>query len=171
MQIIGQASHNDQAAPSNAATGMEPPESVERAREKPRERARDRPREKPPIGVLLNGLRGGRSLRQVQEDTKVPSTYLCSIELGFKRPGTKTLSKLSAYYKVPLQHLLEVAGITTEEISHPEYKSAIEVQRSFDFVMADPNLSQYPKPEGETPADLKKFVVELYQHYTGKKLL
>ena len=159
MQIIKQVSHNDQAAPSNASTGMEPPESVEGARERP------------PIGALLKSLRGARSLRQVQEDTKVSIGYLSTIEHGFRRPGTKTLSKLSAYYKVPLQHLLEVAGITTEGISHPEYKSAIEVQRSFDFVMADPNLSQYSKPEGETPADVQKFVVQMYQHYTGRKLL
>ena len=129
-------------------------------------------RERPPIGALLKNLRGERTLRQVETDTGISNAYLCNLELGTKKPGVKTLSKLAAYYRVPLQDLLYTAGTPIEEIpTASEADSIIDVQRGYDFVLADPGLSQYQKPSRTLPLEVQKFVVQMYQHYTGKKLL
>ena len=131
----------------------------------------DPERVRPPIGELLRGLRGERTLRQVEADTGVSNSYLCNIESGFKRPGIKTLGKLANYYRAPLQHLLLAAGLDPGT-PMPEFAdSALDVQRSYEFVMADPEFRQLQKPQGTPPTEYQKFIVEMYQHYTGKKLL
>ena len=71
--------------------------------------------ERPPITSLLRRLRSTRTLRQVEADTGISNAYLSNIESGAKRPGVKILSKLAAYYRVPLQDLLEAAGLPFDE--------------------------------------------------------
>ena len=124
-----------------------------------------------PVGRLLKNLRGRKTLRQVEADTGIANTYLCKLELGLKRPGTKTLSKLSAYYGVPLSDLLQSAGLTDDAIPVRDPGSIIDVQRGYGFVIADPTLSGYGAPSEEPPLDVQRFVIQMYQHYTGKKLL
>ena len=123
------------------------------------------------VGRLLRRLRGRKTLRQVEADTGIANTYLCKLELGIKRPGTKTLSKLSAYYDVPLNDLLQATGVTSGAIPVRESGSIIDVQRGYGFVIADPTLSGYAAPPEEPPIEVQRFVVQMYQHYTGKKLL
>ena len=143
--------------------------------------------ESPTIGAILKRLRGKRSLRQVQADTGVPYTYLSSIELGQKNPGIKTLSRLAACYEVPVQELLEAAGMQvflinpSSSSAYPEsvprgridneVMTEIYMQRYYDFVMADPALRSCRKPKETPPVEFQRFVVEMYQHYTGKKLI
>ena len=126
--------------------------------------------ERPAIGELLRSLRGGRTLRQVEVDTGVSNAYLCNLEGGLKRPGIRTLSKLADYYQVPLQELLQTAGLDTTKMAS-FHGSAQDVQRSYDFVIADPDFGQLPKPQGAPPIDSQRFIVAMYQFYTGKKLL
>ena len=145
--------------------------------------------ERPTIGALLKSLRGKRSLRQVDAETGVPYTYLSSIELGQKNPGIKTLSRLAECYEVPLLELLKAAGLPEMRVlwDNPSPSSAdlefalralkdgditdTTVRRCYDFVMTDPDLSGLRKPEETPSADFQRFVVQMYQHYTGKKLL
>ena len=143
--------------------------------------------ESPTIGAILKRLRGKRSLRQVQAETGVPYTYLSSIELGQKNPGIKTLSRLAACYEVPVQELLEAAGMQvllinpSSSSAYPEsvprgridneVMTEIYMQRYYDFVMADPALRSCRKPKETPPVEFQRFVVEMYQHYTGKKLI
>ena len=127
--------------------------------------------ERPAIGELLRSLRGGRTLRQVEADTGVSNAYLCNLEGGLKRPGIRTLSKLSDYYQVPLQDLLQTAGLDTTVKVAASQGSTLDVQRSYDFVIADPDFRQLPKPQGAPPIDSQRFIVAMYQFYTGKKLL
>jgi transcriptional regulator with XRE-family HTH domain len=129
--------------------------------------------EVPPIANLLRRLRGGRTLRQVENDTGISNSYLSNLEMGAKRPGPRILSRLASYYRVPLQDLLQVAGLPElppNSTAEPT-ASIIELQRGYEFVMSDPNLGPYEKPAGMPPIDMQKFLVEMYQHYTGKKLL
>ena len=127
----------------------------------------------------------------MQAEAGVPYTYLSSIELGQKNPGIKTLSRLAECYEVPVFELLHVAGPPEMRVfwsneSINIYRKTLEyvlkafrdgnltdmnVRRSYDFVMADPELSGCRKPEETPSADFQRFVVEMYQHYTGKKLL
>ena len=149
------------------------------------------------IGALLRRLRGKRSLRRVQAETGVPYTYLSSIELGQKNPGIKTLSRLAEFYEVPVFELLKAAGLpemrviwtnpstsaaglesvlrafeegNVRTLSEEEIKDT-NIQRSYDFVMADPDLSGCRKPEERPSVDFQRFVVEMYEHFTGKKIL
>jgi transcriptional regulator with XRE-family HTH domain len=127
--------------------------------------------ERPAIGELLRSLRGGRTLRQVEADTGVSNAYLCNLEGGLKRPGIRTLAKLSDYYQVPLQDLLQTAGLDTTVKVAASQGSTLDVQRSYDFVIADPDFGQLPKPQGSPSIDSQRFIVAMYQFYTGKKLL
>lgn len=134
------------------------------------ETGESKPRQRPPIGQLLRDLRGAKTLRQVEGDTGITNAYLSNIELGLKRPGLKTLAKLGLYYQVPLEHLMRVAGLE-EQAPEPQPGSVMDIQRAYGFVLGDPNVAKYQKP-AETPSvDMQKFVVEMYQHFTGRKLL
>ena len=128
-------------------------------------------RQRPPIGELLRKLRGTKTLRHVETDTGITNAYLSNIELGLKNPGLKTLTKLSRYYQVPLDHLLQVAGMEGAIPQPAERDSVMDIQRAFDFVVTDPNVAHYQKPADTPPLDMQKFVVQIYEHYTGRKLL
>ena len=128
-------------------------------------------RARPPITSLLRRLRGTRTLRQVEAESGISNAYLSNIESGAKRPGVKILSKLAQYYRVPLQDLLETAGLPFDENVAVLADSTSELQRIYEFVIADPNFAHYGKPAGTPPVDVQKFVVRMYEHYTGKKLL
>ena len=134
------------------------------------EMGRDSPRQRPPIGQLLRDLRGTKTLRQVEGDTGITNAYLSNIELGLKKPGLKTLAKLGMYYLVPLDHLMQVAGLQGQA-PEPQEGSLVDIQRAYGFVLGDPSVSKYRRP-AETPSlDMQKFVVEMYQHFTGRRLL
>ena len=122
------------------------------------------------VGPLLRDLRGERSLRQLEEETGITYSYLSVIERGNKRPGPRVLSRLAAFHEVPLDDLLDAAGYpqqTTEERT----PTIADIQRSFRFVVDDPELDDYPRPSEAAPIDLQRFIVQLYEHYTGKRLL
>ena len=128
-------------------------------------------RQRPPIGELLKSLRGTRTLRNVEADTGITNPYLSNIELGIKKPGVKTLAKLSQYYQVPLNQLLHVAGIEGEMPKRVDRESTLDIQHAFNFVVTDPRVAHYQKPADAIPLDLQKYVVRIYEQYTGKKLL
>jgi transcriptional regulator with XRE-family HTH domain len=96
---------------------------------------------------------------------------LSNIELGLKNPGIKTLTKLSRYYRTPLDRLLHAAG-REDEIPEPaQQESIIDIQRAYDFVMGDPTISRFERLT-ETPSpEIQRFVIGMYEHYTGKKLI
>ena len=122
------------------------------------------------IGPLLRELRGEQSLRQIEEETGIAYSYLSVIERGNKRPGPKVLSRLAAYHDVPLDELLGLAGYP-QQPSEDRMPTIADIQRSFRFVVDDPELEEFQKPSEAAPIDLKRFVVQLYEHYTGKRLL
>lgn len=128
-------------------------------------------RQRPPIGELLKQLRGTKTLRQVEADTGITNAYLSNLELGLKKPGFRTLTKLSRYYSVPMDHLLRVADMEGHVPQPDGVDSVMDIQRAFDFVITDPNVAHYQKPADVLPLDVQKFVVQIYQHYTGRKLL
>ena len=122
------------------------------------------------IGPFLRSLRGDLSLRQLQEQTGIAYSYLSDIERGNKRPGKRVLSRLAIHHGVPLHHLLDIAGIPQQENPQTQL-STTDVRRSFRFVMDDPDLMGYHRPTDDLPIDAQRLVVQLYEHFTGKKLL
>ena len=121
------------------------------------------------IGSLLRDLRGRLSLRQLEEATGITYSYLSNIERGNRRPGFKILSKLAAYHDVPMRDLLVAAGYPPEPAEDGRHTA--DIQRSFRFVVDDPELEAFEKPSEAAAIELKRYVVQLYEHYTGKKLL
>ena len=128
--------------------------------------------ERPPVGKLLRDLRGNRSLRQVETVTGISNSYLSNLESGLKRPGVRTLAKLSRYYQIPLMDLLEAVGILAgDDYPGLSLEEPPDVQRSYAFVLADPQFKDIPKPTGPAPTEYQRFIVEMYQVFTGKRLL
>ena len=121
------------------------------------------------IGNLLRDLRGEMSLRQLEEETGIAYSYLSVIERGNKRPGPRVLSRLAAYHNVPLNELLDAAGYPQR---NDDGKDTIaDIQRSFRFLIEDPELEEFQKPSEAVPIELKRFAIQIYEHYTGRKLL
>ena len=142
----------DQTEPRGSPPDQETPDSV------------------PAIGSLLISLRGAKTLREVASGTGIANSYVSNIEKGHKKPGLKTLDRLANYYKVPLQELLQTAGLTQPTPPEADETSVLDVERSYAYVVADPNLS-FVKPASSMPIDGKRFIVQMYQFYTGRKLL
>ena len=69
-----------------------------------------------------------------------------------------------------MRDLLVAAGYPPEPAEDGRHTTR-DIQRSFRFVMDDPELEVFEKPSEAAPIDLKRYVVQLYEHYTGKKLL
>ena len=123
------------------------------------------------IGQMLKRLRGDTSLRGVQRLTGVSNAYLSQIEKGLRHPGPKLLRRLAALYGVALQELLKKAGYLGREGDEPEADEATEVERAYQYVLSDPVFRVGTRPRGPLSVDSKRFIVELYERYTGKRLL
>ena len=121
------------------------------------------------IGDLLRSLRAKKSLRQVERDTRIANSYLSHLEMGTKRPGARTLARLAVYYGVPMQELFHAAGLQVRDT--PSMYESSDVRRGYEYVMADPRFAQFKKPSSMPTEDTQRFIVQMYQCCTGKKLL
>ena len=107
----------------------------------------------------------------MEADTGIANTYLSNIELGIKKPGIKILAKLSIYHQVPLEHLLHVAGIKGKMPQPADKHSPMDIRHAYDFVVTDPELAHCDKPETRPLLDAQKYIVRIYEQYTGRRLL
>ena len=124
------------------------------------------------LGTLLRKLRGTVSLRQMQDRTGISHAYLSKIEKGRQRPGPRVLQRLASAYGVGLETLLREAGHLDYQASPSEYATPpMEVERCYQFVMADARFMATTKPSGELTLETKRFIVEMYQELTGKTFL
>ena len=127
------------------------------------------------IGEYLRSLREGQklSLREAAARTGVSVTYITQIENGKRKaPGPEVLKKLAPAYNVPVRDLLRAAGYL-DDIK--EIKSVLsdeeEVERAFGYVISDPRYQSGTRVTGPITTDVKRFIVEMYEKATGKKLL
>ena len=110
------------------------------------------------------------SLRDVAARTGVSVSYLTMIEHGRRgAPGVPILKKLAPLYKIPLRELMKSAGYLDEVGAGPSDDE--EVNRAFDYVMSDPRYKSGTRLSGELTIDVKRFIVEMYEKATDKKLL
>ena len=123
------------------------------------------------IGHMLKRLRGETSLRGVQRLTGVSNAYLSQIEKGDRHPGPKLLRRLAALYGVNIQELLKKAGYLDKDEEEAEVDVATEVERAYQYVLSDPVFRVGTRPRGPLSMESKRFIVELYERYTGKRLL
>ncbi len=124
------------------------------------------------FGEYLRGLRAEQrlSLREVEEKAGVSISYVNQIEQGKRRPpGVGILRKLAPVYSVPIRNLLRMAGYLEEgttELSEEE-----EVEMAFQYVMNDPRYKSGTRIKGGLTTEIKRFIVEMYEEATDKKLL
>ena len=130
---------------------------------------RDQGKPQETIGDLLRSLRGDRTLRKVEKDTGIANSYLSHLEQNNRRPGAKTLARLAVYYAIPMQKMFEAAGLEVKDL--PSIRQNSDIQRGYNYVLADPGLNHFPKPSEPPTSEVQQFIVQIYQHYTGKKLL
>ena len=123
------------------------------------------------IGTLLKRLRGETSLRAVQRLVGISNSYLSQIEKGVRHPGPKLLRRLAALYGVGVHDLLRKAGYLEAAGEEPEPDEATEVERAYRYVLSDPVFRVGARPRGPLSMESKRFIVELYERYSGKRLL
>lgn len=124
------------------------------------------------LGEYLKKLREEQrlSLRDVAARTGISVSYLTQIEHGRKKsPGPEILKKLTPLYDVPVRDLLKAAGYLEEP--KPVLTDQEEVEMAFRYVMQDPRYKSGTRVQGELTKDVKRFIVEMYEKATGKKLL
>jgi transcriptional regulator with XRE-family HTH domain len=127
------------------------------------------------FGDYLRSLREQQrlSLRDVAAKTGVSISYITMIEHSRRKPpGPEVLKKLAFSYNVPVRDLLKAAGYLDDL---QEVKSVLsvetEVEMAFNFVMSDPRYQSGTRLSGPMTTDVKRFIVEMYEKATGKKLI
>jgi transcriptional regulator with XRE-family HTH domain len=111
------------------------------------------------------------SLRDVEAKAGVSASYISQIEQGLKKtPGAEILKKIAPVYNVPVQDLLRAAGYL-DEAPGENLGEEEEVEMAFKYVMGDPRYKSGTRLKGEPTIDVKRFIVEMYEKATGKKLL
>ncbi len=123
------------------------------------------------IGPLLKRLRGNTSLREVRRITGISNSYLSEIEKGERRPGTSLLKRLAALYSVDIHVLMERAGYLDNEEDGDPSDEPLEIERAFQYVLADPVFRFGTRPDGPLSLASKRFIVEMYERFSGKRLL
>ena len=110
------------------------------------------------------------SLREAEKLSGVSNSYLGLIERGQRPiPGADILKKLAPVYNVPARDLMRSAGyLKDEDVSLSEED---EVDMAFKFVMNDPRYKSGTRIRGGLNVEVKRFIVEMYEKATGKKLL
>lgn len=124
------------------------------------------------FGQYLKSLRQEHSLslRDVGAKATISSSYLAQIEQGRRRPpGPDILKRLAPVYDVPVRDLLKAAGYL--EDTETSLSDEEEVELAFHYVMSDPRYKSGTRVKGELTTDVKRFIVEMYEKATGKKLL
>ncbi len=128
------------------------------------------------FGKYLGRLReqSKLSLRDVAAKTGMSYSYLTQIEHGRRKaPGPELLKKLAPVYGVSVRDLLKAAGYLDdiEPAAKPALSDEEEVNRAFEFAMSDPRYESGTRVTGPITTDVKRFIVEMYEKATGKKLL
>ncbi len=124
------------------------------------------------FGEYLRTLRTEKrlSLREVERESEVSASYLGLIERGQRpTPGADIIRKLAPVFDVPVRDLMRVAGYLQDE--DPTLSEEDEVAMAFNYVMNDPRYKSGTRLKGGLTTDVKRFVVEMYEKATGKKLL
>jgi HTH-type transcriptional regulator, competence development regulator len=124
------------------------------------------------FGEYLKTLRTEQklSLREAEQLSGVSNSYLGMIERGRRPiPSAEVLKKLAPVYDVPVSDLLRAAGyLKDDSVSLSEEE---EVDMAFRFVMNDPRYKSGTRIKGGLTIEVKKFIIEMYEKATGKKLL
>ncbi len=124
------------------------------------------------FGTYLRTLRKqrGLTLKQVEKAAQVSNAYLSQIERGLRNPPhPDILNRLAKVYEVPVRELMVAAGYLAEEA---EAENRRKVEQAYEHVLSDPNYSHGTRLKGtHVSLEVKRFIVEMYEKTTKRKLL
>lgn len=125
------------------------------------------------FGSYLHSLRKkrGLSLKQVEMSASVSNAYLSQIERGLRKPPhPDILRRLAKIYDVPLNDLLIAAGYMEDLAQRGITREMIE--QGFEHVITDTKFRLGTRLKGSSlTLDAMRFIVEMYEKLTGKKVL
>lgn len=113
----------------------------------------------------------GLTLKQVEAQAKVSNAYVSQIERGLRRPPhPDILKRLAKTYDVEHRELLVTAGYL-EEVSAAVTKRR-QIEEAYEHVRTDPTFKQGTRlKETHVSLETKRFIVEMYEKLTNRKLL
>lgn len=125
------------------------------------------------FGEYLKALREKQrmSLRDVERECGVSNSYLGQIEQGRRPPPhPNILKKLAAFYHVSVYELMRAAGYLDEE--QRQWSEMERLRWAVNAIQQDPEYVFGIRLDVEelTP-QVMRFIVQVYEKATGKKLL
>jgi transcriptional regulator with XRE-family HTH domain len=124
------------------------------------------------FGSYLHNLRKSRglTLKQVEKEARVSNAYLSQIERSKRRPPhPDILKRLARVYEVTHRELLIAAGYLEGE---SEQIKRQQIEKAFQHATTDPKYRHGTRLKGgRLSLDAKRFIVEMYEKMTGRKLI
>ena len=113
----------------------------------------------------------GVTLRQVELATGVSNVYISQLETGSRNkiPGPENLKALARYFNVMISEFLEKAGY--EETANSGETLEQMTNKAFQHVVNDPHFKFGTRIKKDPDLDTKRFIIEMYEKVTKKKLL
>lgn len=113
--------------------------------------------------------RRGLSLKKVERAAGVSNAYLSQLERGRRNPPhPEILKRLAKVYEVAVTDLLSAAGYLEEEKGSRRQK----IEQAYEHVIHDPKYRHGTRLKGtELSLEAKRFIVEMYEKATRRKLL
>lgn len=113
----------------------------------------------------------GLTLKQVEKAAKVSNAYVSQVERGKRNPPhPDILKRLAKVYEVAQRDLLVAAGYLEEDTK--ERLEREQVEKAYRHLITDPRYQYGTRLKGShLSLEAKRFIVELYQDKTGRKLL
>jgi transcriptional regulator with XRE-family HTH domain len=110
------------------------------------------------------------TLKQAEAHGVASNAYLSQLERGQrKRPHPDILKRMAEVYNEPLRDLMIAAGYLTTETERKSERERIE--QAYKIVESDPLVPHGTRHQGtKLSLDAMRFIVEMYQNFTGKKL-
>lgn len=111
----------------------------------------------------------GLSLKKVEKAAGVSNAYLSQLERGRRNPPhPDILKRLAKVYEVAVTDLLSAAGYLEEEKGGTSQR----IEQAYQHVISDPHYRFGTRLRGsELSLDAKRFIVEMYEKATQRKLL
>jgi len=124
------------------------------------------------FGSYMHTLRKqrGLTLKQVEKAAQVSNAYISQIERGLRNPPhPDILNRRAKAYAVPARELMVSAGYLPDDA---ELENRRKTEQAYNHVISDPNYSHGTRLKGANVSlEVKRFIVEMYQKTTGRKLL
>lgn len=129
------------------------------------------------LGEYLIELREGKGwgISEAAEKTKIHRAYLWLLENGRRqKPRPEILNKLSKGYGISVENLINYMGYAAHKTAtkKEELTELEKINLAFKHVTSDPHFKFGTRVQGKKyDSNAKKFIIEMYEKATGRKLI